>query len=486
MKEGSIIKSIFKIAMRIVICSALLIVTGVSFADSPLPQGKLDEGVEGIWLGTLKVSGMDVRIVFKISKKEDGTLTATMDNYYQRMKDIPVNEVTYENGILCLEMKPVLFEGKVKDDGLMIDGQWKQAGRSLPFVLERVEKAPEIRRSQEPEKPYPYDEEEIIYENEKAGIKLAGTLTLPRLEGPFPAVLLISGSGAQDRDETALGHKPFLVLSDHLTRHGIAVLRVDDRGVGGSTGDFTQATSEDFAGDVLVGVEYLKNRKEINTKQIGLIGHSEGGIIAPMVAAQSPDVAFIVMMAGTGLNGEEVLYLQGTLLARANGASDVTIAKLRSLQERIYAVLKKEKDDAAAAEKLREILTDAGLRLSEEEKEKMLFSSFIEIIKIIPWYRHLLTSVPKPTLMKVKCPVLAINGEKDLQVPPEENLHAIEEALKTGGNKDYTIKELPDLNHLFQTAETGAVSEYAKIEETISPTALKMIADWILEQTQEN
>jgi len=312
-------------------------------------------------------------------------------------------------------------------------------------------------------------------------------LTLPYLKGPFPAALLISGSGAQDRDETALGHKPFLVLADYLTHRGIAILRVDDRGVGGSTGDFAQATSEDFAGDVLAGVEYLKSQKEIDPQKIGLIGHSEGGIIAPMVAAQSPpDVAFIVMMAGTGLNGEQVLYLQGALLARANGASEETIDKLGVLQERIYAVLKQEKDDDAAAEKLREIFADAQLQLSKEEKEKMLFGSFVKVIKIIPWYRYLLTFDPRPTLMTVKCPVLAINGEKDLQVPPKENLYAIEEALKTGGNKDYTVKELPGLNHLFQTAETGAVSEYAEIEETISPTALKVIGDWIREETREN
>ena len=208
-------------------------------------------------------------------------------------------------------------------------------------------------------------------------------------------------------------------------------------------------------------------------------------LVAPMVAAKSRDVLFIVMMAGTGLNGEEVLYLQAALLAKANGASGETIAKLRVLQERFYTVLKQEKDDATAAEKLGGILADTQLQLSQEEEEKMLFGSFIEAIKIIPWYRHLLTSDPKPTLMKVKCPVLAINGEKDLQVPPKENLQAIEEALKAGGNKDYTVKELPDLNHLFQTAETGAVSEYAKIEETISPSALDVIGDWILERIRK-
>lgn len=276
-------KSVLNFAVGLVICSVLLIAGGAIPAGSSKTLSK----PEGIWQGVLKVSGVEFKIVFKILKKSDGTLTATMDSLYQRIKDIPVDKITFENGNLCFELKSVLFEGKLKEDGLTIEGQWKQAGQSLLFVLKRVDKVPKLYRPQEPKKPYFYDEEEVIYENEKAGIKLAGTLTLPRLEGPFPAVLLISGSGAQDRDGTELGHKLFLVLADYLTRRGIAALRVDERGVGGSTGDFSQATSEDFADDVLASVEYLKSREEINTKKIGLVGHSEGGIIAPIVAAKS-------------------------------------------------------------------------------------------------------------------------------------------------------------------------------------------------------
>jgi len=391
---------------------------------------------------------------------------------------------------LRLEVQSVLgvYEGKVKEDGMTIDGEWKQSGVTLPLVLKRVEEAPEVSRPQEPEKPYPYDEEEVVYENKKAGIKLAGTLTLPRTEGPFPTVLLISGSGPQDRNETVFGHRPFLVLADYLTRRGIAVLRVDDRGVGGSTGDVAQSTSEDFASDVLAGIKYLKTRKEIDANQIGLIGHSEGGIIAPIVATQSPDVALIVLMAGTGLVGEEILYLQGALIAKAEGISDDAIARNLATQERMFTVVKEEKDDAAAEKKLRKILEDSIEALSEKEKEALgapeahIMAQTQTVLS--PWFRHFLTYDPKPTLMKVKCPVLAIIGEKDLQVPPKENLQAIEEALKAGGNEHYMIKELPGLNHLFQTAETGALSEYAKIEETISPIALKVIGDWILEQTK--
>jgi len=392
---------------------------------------------------------------------------------------------------LRLEVKSVggIYEGKVSEDFLVIEGEWKQSGQTLPLTVKRVDKAVEILRPQEPKKPYPYIEEELVYENKEAGITLAGTLTLPPGKGPFPAVLLITGSGPQDRNETIFNHCPFLVLADYLTRQGVAVLRVDDRGVGKSTGDFSQATSEDFALDVLAGIEYLKTRKEINPKQIGLIGHSEGGLIAPMVAVKSPDVAFIVLMAGTGLTGEEILYLQSDLISKAMGVNEEEIAKSRQFNEKIFSVIKEEEDNEIAKERLRQMVMAYLAELSDEEKdwisdpEEYLKAQLQNLLS--PWSRFFLTYDPKPTLSKVKCPVLAINGEKDFQVPPKENLSAIEEALKAGDNKNFTIKELPDLNHLFQTAQTGLPSEYAKIEETISPNALKLIGDWILEQTRD-
>lgn len=490
-KKGSVMSTILKTATGSAICFALLVAGGRSLTASSQPQGRTNTSIVGIWQGVLEVSGTELRIIFNISKRPDGMLTATMDSPDQGVTDIAVDEVTFVDGNLRLELKSIMgvFEGEFIEDILTIEGKWSQGGMMLPLVLNRVEEAPEISRPQEPKKPYPYDEEEISYENRKAGIKLTGTLTLPREGEPFPAVLLISGSGAHDRNQTVFGHRPFLILADYLTRRGIAVLRVDDRGVGGSTGDVSQSTSEDFAGDVLAGIEYLESRKEIHPEQIGLIGHSEGGIIAPMVAAQSPDVAFIVLMAGPGLPGEEILYLQGVLIARAEGRSDSAIAKNRAAQERMFAVVKSEKDNTVAKTRLRKILEDALTELTAEEKKAMGDSeAFIksQIQRVLsPWFRYFLTYDPRPTLMKVECPVLAITGEKDLQVPPKENLQAIQNALEAGGNEHWTVKELPGLNHLFQTAETGAISEYAKIEETISPTALKVIGDWILEQTRE-
>ncbi|GAH35450.1 unnamed protein product, partial [marine sediment metagenome] len=390
--------------------------------------------IEGIWEGKLKVLGTELRIVFKISKNPDGALTATMDSPDQGATDIPVEEVIFIDNTLRLEVKSArgVFEGKVSEDFLVIEGEWKQSGQTLSLTLKRVDKAVEILKPQEPKKPYPYIEEGLVYENKEAGITLAGTLTLPPGKGPLPVVLLISGSGPQDRNETIYNHRPFLVLADYLTRQGIAVLRVDDRGVGESTGDFSQATSEDFASDVLAGIEYLKTRKEINPEQIGLIGHSEGGIIAPMVAAKSSDIAFIILMAGTGLTGEEILYLQGALIYRAMGVSEEDIIKNRQFNEKIFSVLKEEDDSENAEEKLRQMFMADWAELNEEEKKaigdpEVFLKAQLQSL-LSPWYRFFLTYDPKPTLTKVKCPVLAINGEKDLQVPPKENLSAIEEA----------------------------------------------------------
>jgi len=397
-----------------------------------------------------------------------------------------VNKIVFENGNVRLETKSIgcFFEGKVHEDS--IDGGLKSlagGGGAVPIVFKRVDEVPDPpRRPQTPKKPYPYEEEEVVYENKVAGIKIAGTLTLPRSEGPSPAVLLIAGSGPQDRNEELLCHKPFLVLADYLTRHGIAVLRVDKRGVGESTGDLGQAIYEDLACDALAGFEYLKARKEIEPEHIGLIGHSEGATIAPMVASQSPDVAFVIMMAGVGINGYENMVLQDIAVARSRGVTEEEIALIRSWCGRFYAISAEEKDDAVARKKMQE-LYDARTE-AEEHAFRFLHGITLQIdYAVSPGMRSAMAFDPQPILRKVKCPVLAINGEKDVQVLAKENLRGIEESLETVGNADYMVRELPDLNHLFQTADTGAMSEYAEIEETMSPVALEVIANWILEHT---
>jgi len=465
---------------------AMMFAANVANAQQSAPQAAAGPGIEGPWEGTLDVGAAKLRLVLKVSKAADGSLTAKADSPDQGANDLPVDVVTFKDNALHFEMKRLLasYDGKLNADSSEFTGEFKQGGASFPLNLKRVTKPSSPNRPQEPKKPYPYDEEEVSYENKRDSVKLAGTLTLPRTKAPFPAVILITGSGAQNRNEELLGHKPFLVLADYLTRLGIAVLRVDDRGVGSSTGSVANSTSENFAGDVLAGIEFLKTRKEINAKQIGLIGHSEGGIIAPMVAAQSSDVAFIVLMAGTGLTGEEILYLQGALILKANGATPEMLAKQRTTQELMFSTLKKTADNAAAEKQMHEEFAKQTASLSDAEK-KQAEQTFNAQIKSVtsPWFRYFLTYDPRPALLKVKCPVLALNGENDLQVPINENLREIEAALKRGGNKDVTIVRLAKLNHLFQTSETGSPGEYSKIEETIAPVALKTMGDWILQHT---
>jgi pimeloyl-ACP methyl ester carboxylesterase len=327
----------------------------------------------------------------------------------------------------------------------------------------------------------------VTYENTIDKVKLAGTLTLPPSKNPVPAVVLITGSGGQDRNETILGHRPFLVLADHLTRRGIAVLRVDDRGIGGSDAGSPTATSENFALDVLAGVNFLKSRKEINPRQIGLVGHSEGGMIAPIAAARSRDVAYIVMLAGMGQTGANVILGQGDLMQRAGGRDEQSIADVRKAYEQIFEILKAEPDKKLAEKKIREMISSYLAAMTEERRNA--FAPVLGTINtqmemyVSQWFRYFVQFDPAPTLAKIRVPVLALVGEKDLQVPPKENLALIGAALKKGGNRNYTLYIMPGLNHLFQTAQTGLVSEYGTIEETFAPAALETVSGWIIKQT---
>jgi pimeloyl-ACP methyl ester carboxylesterase len=332
----------------------------------------------------------------------------------------------------------------------------------------------ERKRPQNPERPYPYKELEATYKNSKADIDLAATLTIPEGKGPFPAVLLMAGSGPHDRDETLMGHKPFLVLADYLTRKGIVVLRADKRGCGRSGGNYSQAVMSDFASDADAGVAFLKTRPEVDPKHIGLIGHSEGGLEAPMVAVHNRDVAFVVLMAGPGVSGDLILTAQQKLIEASIGKTSAEIEKDAVTQREIFAILGKEEDDAAREKELRAALSGTVPDAQIGMQIKVLNS---------PWFRDFVKYDPAPTLSKLVCPVLAINGEKDLQVPPEQNLPAIRKALEAAGNKNFEVVELPGLNHLFQNAKTGAIGEYAEIEETMSPAVMEKISSWILTQS---
>lgn len=447
-------------------------------------KGVPGDGLDGIWQGSLRVNAFELRLLFKLNKN-DKDFKGTMSSIDQNANDIPVSKATENGREILIEVQSIggIFEGKLSADGSEIEGQWKQGGQKFPLKILRLERAPDLARPQEPKKPYPYTEEEVVFRNPRASIKLAGTLTYPKTKGPHPVAVLISGSGAQDRDESVMGHKPFLVLADHLTRQGIAVLRFDDRGTAESEGDFSKALVKDFADDVLSAVEFLKTRPELNPKQIGLIGHSEGGIVAPMVAVESKDVAFIVMLAGVGVPMSELLPKQSADLMRVMGATDEIIEQQMEIQSKIFEIALGEEDVSKIQDRIRSMLNNSLAEFSADELKTMGISdSHIETqVRTVtsPWFRDLITIDPAPTLEKVQVPVLAINGKKDLQVACDENLDAIKEALTKGGNKQFKVQAFDDLNHLFQKCKTGAITEYGTIEETFNANALKTVSSWI-------
>lgn len=448
-------------------------------AADELLQSEPRPEFEGHWEGSIEIPGASLGVLVDLLHKE-GHWIGTIDIPAQsakglRLSGIQLTEMEVEFVIDGVAGEPT-FVGALADG--KITGTFTQRGQIFPFHLGR-ETIVTLTRPQEPNPPYPYREEEVTFGGGE--ITLAGTLTLPAGDGPCPAVLLISGSGPQNRDEEVFGHKPFLVLSDHLTRAGIAVLRVDDRGVGDSTGDSGHATSEDFAEDALAGVEFMLARPEIDPERIGLIGHSEGGLIAPMVASRSKAVSFLVLLAGPGVPGDEILIRQMELISRAAGMEEERVAGVISAQRKLLDLVKGEPVQEEVEAQIRKLVqAQTGTDSTAEEIQEQAAAQARMVMT--PWFRFFLGHDPRQLLERTQVPVLAICGELDLQVDPKQNLPAIREALRRGGNPDYTVIELPGLNHLFQEAETGSPTEYYSIEETVNPAALDAISDWLLER----
>jgi len=433
---------------------------------------------EGVWQGALEGHGMRLRLQLHVTHDDKRQLVAALDSPDQGINGLPATKVSQKDAAFHFEIPVVsgVYDGTLNAAKTIIAGGWTQSGVEQKLEFRRSDKLLELVRPQNPVKPYPYKEEEVTLANAKANVTLAGTLTLPPGPGPFPAAILLSGSGPHDRDESLAGHRPFLVLADRLTRKGIAVLRFDKRGNGKSTGDYAKATTEDFAGDADAALAFLKTRKEIDARKIGLIGHSEGGLIAPIVAARSSDVAWIVLLAGPALKGEDILLLQSELILKAAGVGEGEVSRTLAFDKQTYALVRLEKDPAALEAKLNDLVhsTSTGAALSPAAVQSQVR------LLVSPWFRYYLDYDPVPALQKTMCPVLALNGEKDLQVPPKENLAKIQKALQDGGNKDFQTTELPGLNHLFQHGPTGSPTEYGGIEETMAPEALNAVSDWVL------
>ncbi|WP_304131745.1 S9 family peptidase [Ignavibacterium album] len=443
--------------------------------------------LNGSWSGRLKLpNGIQLTIVFNINYSDE-KYSATLDSPDQGVKGIPCGEVKVISDSISIDVPAIVgnYSGKINSEAKTISGLWNQAGSSFELNLEYSKEFVGPKRPQEPKPPFPYNSEDVKFFNEKDSITLAGTFTYPKEDGKFPAVVLITGSGAQNRDEEIFNHKPFLVISDFLTKNGYAVLRFDDRGVGESEGNHSIATTFDFAEDVRAAIKYLKARNEVDKNKIGLIGHSEGAMIASIVASESDDVAFIILMAGPGLPGDSILYLQTELIYRAEGQSEEQIHEILDELREVYSILKSDIDESEMKEILKSKYQQRFDKMSDEEKQRFGdLNTYMEMeirIATSPWFRAFLKFDPRPILEKVKCPVLAVIGEKDLQVPPKENLPAIEDALKRGGNKNFKVTELPNLNHLFQTSQFGTISEYGIIEETMSPQALETMLNWLNE-----
>ena len=432
----------------------------------------------GDYLGAIQIGGNRLRIGLHVTKDEAGAWKGAIDSLDQGARGLPVKLTIEGQKIVFGSSFGMSYEGALNDTKDEIAGFATQGGRKMALDFKKVDKIEEARRPQTPKRPFAYNEEEVVVQN--GPVRLGGTLTLPKGDGPFAAVIFLTGSGAQDRDETLFEHKPFLVISDHLTRNGFATLRLDDRGVGKSTGNLAASTIDDLAGDGAAALAYLKTRKEI--RRIGFLGHSEGGVTGPLAAVRTGEAAFVIMLAGTGVPGDEILMEQGQAGLRAAGASPQTLALQTKFHSTFLPLVKAEKDTAELGRKVmaawQKMKADDPQAAAADQQIAPQLQMFL-----LPSLQSFIRHDPRPVLSELTCPLLALNGTLDTQVLASQNLPAITGALAKAKHPDFTIVSLRHLNHLFQTAKSGAVSEYGQIEETIAPQVLEMITSWLKSKT---
>ena len=441
----------------------ILLLTALLFQSTFL----FSQDISGNWIGNLDIQGSKLEFAFNIERNGNG-YTSTMDIPKQGLNNAKVESTKFTDSILTITIPKFQMEykGRLNKENQII-GKISQAGQPFDMILTKGKI--ELKRPQEPKEPFNYYSEDIVFKNDTDHLTLFGTLTLPNKTGKFPAVLIISGSGPHNRDGEMFSHKPYLVLADHLTKNGIAVLRYDERGVGKSEGNFEDTKLEQFKTDVEMAIDFLKNRKEIDRKSIGLIGHSIGGIIAPTIASKRKDIDFLVLLAAPGVDGDILMIQQKASKERLMGLNEQQIIQSADAVKGAYDIIKN-------SEMNNHFIVKYNGQLPENQRKGLVdqITSF-EMVGIIQ-------SKPSKYLKELECPVLALNGSKDFQISSKENLLAIENSLpKSSRNK---FVELEGLNHLFQDSNTGDISEYSEIEETFSPKALTLITDWIKKQTE--
>ena len=427
--------------------------------------------IEGYWKGEMNVGVQKLETAFDIKAVENG-YAATFDVPAQGAYDIPVDETTFQDGHLQLTMSAMgaSYSGTLKGD--VIEGEFTQHGMTFTLNLAKAEKKEQKKvRPQDPQPPFHYQIEEVTFVNEKEGNTLAGTLTIPEGDGPFPAMVLVSGSGQQNRDEELMNHRPFWVIADYCARHGVAVLRYDDRGMGGSMGEVENATSLDFSYDAEAAFDFLCKQKHIDASRVGILGHSEGGVINFMVSSRRPEVAFLVSLAGPSVNGIDVLKAQSEAIMRAQGLPEEAIAMSSAVNDQLYGIIAGSERREEADSLLRNLVKGWGYNEELTEQTVGQLAS--------PWMYYFLRYDPTEAIVKTTCPALLLNGTKDLQVIASKNLPGYEKIIAEYGKTNLTLRELPDLNHLFQHCETGSPNEYFEIEETISPEVLEMIVGFV-------
>jgi pimeloyl-ACP methyl ester carboxylesterase len=454
---------------------------------SPATTSPASADLMGHWEGSIALPGtpLQVRVDLNFAGEK---WSGTIDIPQQSATGLALDPVTVDGTSIRFAINGV--PGDPTFDGRLIAGKitgtFTQGPLNLPFSLGRGHAATLPASTTQPREvpaAKPYTEQEVSYSN--GPIHLAATLTIPSGTGPFPAVVLITGSGPQNRDEEILGHKPFQIIADHLARAGIASLRADDRGVGGSTGgSVDEATTEELAGDTLAGIGFLKTQLSISSDRIGLIGHSEGAIIAPLLASRSKDVAFIVMLAGTGVPGDEVWLKQREMIERADGVDEALIQLENKNAPELVNAIETGAGYAAINALARSQLAGQAQVLPKQRQpttqQTDVNADLVTRAMTTRWFRFFLTYDPRPALRKVTVPVLVMNGDLDKQVSPDQNLTEIEKSLKEAGNPDVTVRLMPGLNHLFQKAKTGSPGEYATIQESFDEGALDAICDWIV------